>query len=117
MPQPLQPLSGKVILICGAGADQARLAAELDALGATLAITAADPVALGALALPLNALPLPADPADPEDCIAVVDEVIDSLDRLDVIAGADSTGFAAVATERGIPCRDITCASITALLV
>ena len=29
MPHALQPLSGKVVLICGAGADQARLAAEL----------------------------------------------------------------------------------------
>lgn len=116
MTQTVEPLAGKVVLICGAGTEAARLAGDLVALGAVLAISAPDPASLGAVALPLNALPLPANPDDPDDCAAVVAEVIDSLDRLDVIAGGDGTGFADVGAAQGIACCALSIGAVTDLL-
>lgn len=117
MPSSMEPLAGKVVLICGAGAEAGQLAADLARLGAALAICDPDPARLGAVALPLNALPLPADPADPEECATVLAEVLDSLDRLDLIAGADGTGFADVARAQAIPCCALSVAAVTARLV
>ena len=93
----------KVFLITGAaggvGSAVARLLAEL---GATLALSDLDPRALGAVALDLNALPLPADLRQTADCRAIVAETVETFGRLDGVvncAGVWVEGDSAEARE------------------
>ncbi|GGW22413.1 oxidoreductase [Gemmobacter lanyuensis] len=105
--------AGKVILISGAGGGVGGAVARLlSDLGATLALTDLDAARLGAVALPLNALPLPADLRRVDDCAAVVAETVETYGRLDGLvncAGIWVEGESASATEADWDlCLDVT---------
>lgn len=95
--------AGKVVLVTGAaGGVGAAVARLLHGLGATLALSDLDAAGLGRVALPLNALPLPADLRRVADCAAIVDETVETLGRLDGLvncAGVWVEGDSASATE------------------
>ncbi|MFD1809042.1 SDR family NAD(P)-dependent oxidoreductase [Gemmobacter lanyuensis] len=104
--------AGKVILISGAGGGVGGGGAASVRSGATLALTDLDAARLGAVALPLNALPLPADLRRVDDCAAVVAETVETYGRLDGLvncAGIWVEGESASATEADWDlCLDVT---------